>query len=1187
MVDRKLLLSDLQKQVKNLEIDLREQAETVGEVRSRLRGEYDHAFKVGRTAATWTAWRDERVTQVAVAWVLGTVFVRFCEDNGLLPDPYLAGPGDRLVLAEEAEAQFFRDHPDQTLRGWLHQGFDAIASTQAGRSLFDKRHNPLYQIPLSHDEAKNLIAFWRRRGEAGGLVHDFTDPEWDTRFLGDLYQDLSEAARKTYALLQTPEFVEEFILDLTLTPAIEEFGHDVVKMIDPTCGSGHFVLGAFERLLKEWERHAPNRDPHERVRLALDAVHGVDINPFAVAIARFRLLAAALRASHVKTLADSSGYTFPMHLAVGDSLIKDRQLLLFGDELADLQYSTEDLQEHRGILEDSRYHVVVGNPPYITVKDKALNELYREIYSVCTGTYALSVPFAQRFFELATAADEDGRGAGHVGQITANSFAKREFGRRLIEELFAHEVDLTQVVDTSGAYIPGHGTPTLILVGRRRARQRAETVRVVMGIRGEPGAPNDPSQGLVWQAIVGQVNQPGSESDWVSVDDITRFRLARHPWSLGGGGAAGLAEVIQAATGEVLTQEIEPPVGRAVRVGADEAFMRPSNRALRTIADPAALRPLMTGDSRRDWSSYAEDRIWYPHATQLSASGLALELWPWRRLLQERRTFQGNMADAGLRWWDFMQHTSSAYATDLSIAFAFVATHNHFVLDRGGNIFNRHSPVIKLREGASEDDHLRLLGVLNSSTACFWLKQVCQSKGNGGIGGGISDEMWEHRYEFTGTKLQEFPLPSAYPLEFAREIDGLAQRLATVSPAAVAGSGVPTRERLDAAAYEWHATRGQMICLQEELDWQVYSLYGLLDEDLTAPESIRPPMLSLGQRAFEIVLARKMRDEGLETQWFARHGSTPITELPAGWSDEYKAVVQRRIELIENNRNIGLIERPECKRRWATEGWDKMQAKALRDWLLDRCEARELWYHHVDGLEQPRPLTTAQLADELRRDRDVLAVAELYAPGQDLGKVIADLVADEHVPHLAALRYKDSGLSKRADWEQVWDLQRAEDALPDEAAKREFRKQIPVPPKYTSADFVKASYWKHRGKLDVPKERFVSYPGASRDGDPSLLVGWAGWDHREQAQALATLIVAREQEDGWATDRLLPLVAGLREILPWVRQWHGEFDAEWGASPADIYAGFLAETTNRLHLTDEALTSWRPPKTTRGRKARV
>lgn len=376
-----------------------------------------------------------------------------------------------------------------------------------------------------------------------------------------------------------------------------------------------------------------------------------------------------------------------------------------------------------------------------------------------------------------------------------------------------------------------------------------------------------------------------------------------------------------------------------------------------------------------------------------------------------------------------------------------------------------------------------------------------------------------------------------------------------------------------------------MIALQEELDWQVYSFYGLHDEPTSHTEPV--PGLKAGERAFEIVLARRVASGKAETQWFTHHNHTPVTELPAHWSDEYKAIVERRIAVIGGNRNIGLIERPECKRRWATEGWDVMQQKALRDWLLDRCEARELWYQYVDGLEQPRPLTTAQLADELRRDDDVLTVANLYAPGQDLGKVVADLVADEHVPHLAALRYKDTGLVKRADWEQVWDLQRQEDALPDEAAKRAFRKGIPVPPKYTSADFLKSSFWKHRGKLDVPKERFVSYPGASRDGDPSLLVGWAGWDHREQAQALATLIVAREQEDGWADDRLFPLVAGLREILPWVRQWHGEFDPEWGASPADIYEGFLAETTNRLHLTDEALTSWRPAKATRGRKVKV
>nr|WP_246381337.1 BREX-2 system adenine-specific DNA-methyltransferase PglX [Micromonospora jinlongensis] len=1178
-------MSDLQKQVKNLENDLREQAESVEEVRLRLRSEYDHAFKVGRTAATWTAWRDERVTQGAVAWVLGTVFVRFSEDNRLLPDPYLAGPGDRLVLAEEAEAQFFRDRPEETLRGWLEEGFDAIASTQAGKSLFDKRHNPLYQIPLSHDAAKALIGFWRRRGESGNLVHSFRDEYWDTRFLGDLYQDLSEAARKTYALLQTPEFVEEFILDLTLTPAIAEFGHDVVKMIDPTCGSGHFVLGAFHRLLKEWEEHAPNRDPHERVRLALDAVRGVDINPFAVAIARFRLLVAALRACSLKMLSDTAGLTFPMHLAVGDSLLKSRQETLDGKEdLANFAYATEDVKEHGDILRVGQYHVVVGNPPYITVKDKGLNEAYRDMYDTCSGKYALSVPFAQRFFNLAKTADSAGKGAGHVGQITANSFMKREFGKKMIGVLFALRVNLTHVIDTSGAYIPGHGTPTVILVGRNTNLNRPGTIRTVMGIRGEPSVPGDPRKGVVWRAIVDQVNKPGSESQWVSAADNPRAAVLVFPMSLSGGGASAAMTLLGSVRGR-LRQRSDGPIGFYAITGDDEVFLA-SRSPTQWRRSEAPQKRFTTGDGVRDWSLDSEFALWpYRDAKPVMALQDSLLFWPYRTGLRSGLAFGKTREQRRMAWHEMTMLSWQRVSSSRLVSFSDVATHNHFVLDRGVSAFNQHAPVIKLSDGESEDEYLRLLGVLNSSTACFWLKQVSHNKGNEGYQSGIKTEMWERFYEFTGTKLQEFPLPLAYPLELGRKIDGLAQRLAAISPVPVSASSVPTRERLAAARDEWHSIRARMIALQEELDWQVYSLYGLLDEELTAPAG-SVPELKLGERAFEIVLARKMAAGEAETQWFARHGSTPITELPAHWSDEYKAVVERRIAVIEGNRNIGLIERPECKRRWATDGWDVMQQKALRDWLLDRCETRELWYQHVDGLEQPRPLTTAQLADELRRDADVLTVANLYAPGQDLGKVIAGLVADEHVPHLAALRYKDTGLAKRSDWEQVWDLQRQEDALPDEAAKREFRKGIPVPPKYTSADFLKSSFWKHRGKLDVPKERFVSYPGASRDGDPSLLVGWAGWDHREQAQALATLIVAREQEDGWADDRLLPLVAGLREILPWVRQWHGDFDPEWGASPADIYDGFLAETTNRLHLTDEALTSWRPAKATRGRKAK-
>ena len=93
-------------------------------------------------------------------------------------------------------------------------------------------------------------------------------------------------------------------------------------------------------------------------------------------------------------------------------------------------YATEDGPLLLTMLEEGRYDVVVGNPPYITVKDKALNQIYRSKYAnVCKGTYALTVPFMALFFALA----KGGEHAGWVGQITSNSFMKREFGTKLIE----------------------------------------------------------------------------------------------------------------------------------------------------------------------------------------------------------------------------------------------------------------------------------------------------------------------------------------------------------------------------------------------------------------------------------------------------------------------------------------------------------------------------------------------------------------------------------------------------------------------------------------------------------------------------------------------------------------------------------------------------------------------------------
>ena len=64
-----------------------------------------------------------------------------------------------------------------------------------------------------------------------------------------------------------------------------------------------------------------------------------------------------------------------------------------------------------------------------------------------------------------------------------------------------------------------------------------------------------------------------------------------------------------------------------------------------------------------------------------------------------------------------------------------------------------------------------------------------------------------------------------------------------------------------------------------------------------------------------------------------------------------------------------------------------------------------------------------------------------------------------------------------------------------------------------------------------------------------------------------------------------PLLAGLREVMPWVRQWHGEYDDEWGDVPADELEAEYENQLRKHQVGVEELKAWRPVKKTRGRKS--
>jgi hypothetical protein len=404
--------------------------------------------------------------RAALAWIHVPSLARHAQQAGLVPDLLAGGGGDATSVIRTAVAALSAAHP-------------------ALSALADPAVTPIWDGPgLTREEGEALLALWRTAdvfpaGEAGdGLV------------IGELYQALSAEARKGRALVQTPPFIGELLVELSYGRAMWEWGADT-RVIDPACGTGHLLMEAYHQVAARMRRGRPRPSPVAVAEATLAALHGVDIDPYAALLTGYRLLALACRASRV-ALREAPA-AFQVKVACADSLLSDTEPLLA-----------------RGT-----YHVVAANPPYIACADPVAREAIRRRYrQVCHGKYSLAVAFEPLMHELCVP-------GGWVARLTSNAFMKREHGRPLIEDYFT-QVDLRWIIDSSGVYIPGHGTPTVILVSRSRP-QADETVRVVHCERREPARPEDPARAQAWLALSNAVRSR-------EADDTLALRVAEINW---------------------------------------------------------------------------------------------------------------------------------------------------------------------------------------------------------------------------------------------------------------------------------------------------------------------------------------------------------------------------------------------------------------------------------------------------------------------------------------------------------------------------------------------------------------------------------------------------------------------------------------------------------------------------------
>jgi hypothetical protein len=743
------------------------------------------------------------------------------------------------------------------------------------------------------------------------------------------------------------------------------------------------------------------------------------------------------------------------------------------------------------------FDLVVGNPPFVTARNPVKRELYRQRWPrVAFQKYLLLSPFFELSFGLL-------RQNGRLGFIASNAFAKREFGKPLIEEFFP-TVDLQKIVDCSGLMFPGHGTPTCIVFGAQRKPKENSPIRVAAIQPGGGDLRTPPEESPLWHTLAAQHDNPGFENDQVVVSDRNRKDMAKWPWNLDVG-AAPTKNILDANARAVLRDYLAADVGFMFVIGRNDIFMLSGDVPRRLKFMPTVFRALNVGDEIRNYQLRGQNVVLFPYRpldlkliTFPKGSAEARYFAQFQDELSQRPTFAGSFADQGRAPYQYHQLPIERAKNPRSLAFAQIATHLHLVFDPSGCAFNEKAPIIKLPGAAKDDDHHVFGALLNSAAALFWLKQVCFSKRESEEGA------TDTYFEFAGGKVQQLPVPAAIADALGGESNALAGALTTLARGCwERGRELPSLRKLfekpNEAYHGWNAAlpgymkphnelgvpfsstvelearfasareicerlRREMIARQEEMDWLVYAAYGLIDE--------AHPVAAPLTEDVDLTLDREDRPFRL----YAKAGgdlAKALALIPADWSAAKKKLWRTRLEAIRDNEHIRRIEQPVYKRRW-DEQWKVgsrwecgpvAYAQELIDaftwWLSEKAE----W--HLEHKAKAGPIALPDWSAALFKDTRVAAA----------WPVIADTIYEVEKYKFDALdeEKKENRRKPKADNSYTAFERFFRDTILDQSVAHGIPpakpwNELAEKKKWTPAQMKKAQTV--RGKLNVPRERF-------------------------------------------------------------------------------------------------------------------
>jgi type I restriction-modification system DNA methylase subunit len=662
---------------------------------------------------------------------------------------------------------------------------------------------------------------------------------------GDVQIQEKPEVRHAGGVYYTPTYIVNYIVRETVGRLVAGKTPTRVaklRIVDPACGSGSFLLGAYQYLLnwhRDWyiqdgpARHRQQMyqghagewllTAQERKRILTNNIFGVDIDPQAVEVTKLSLLLQVLEGETERSIAVQLRLLHERALPDLDSNIKCGNTLIEPNMYAGEQmqmWSEDELYRINAfdwneafpqIMRSGGFDVVIGNPPYIRIQEMvqwAPTEVvhYRQKYATARrGNYDIYVVFVERALQLLNA-------KGRMGYILPHKFMNSEYGEPLRQML-------------SG----GRNVSTVIHFGDQQVFRKATTYTCLLFL--EKAARRQ----FEWV-------RPGPIAAWRSDERAARKRtlpaerLGAAEWNISVDADAELFERVMASTPLRLGDVADIFVG--LQTSADNVYImdlieeRGENLVLRSqvlgenvIMERGLLHPVVSGvDVTRYAPLPARQFILFPYtveneqATLIPIETIALHYPHTAEYLGRNRDRLEGRERGAFRdetWYRFGRNQNLGIQERTKLCIPRLVEYLYTTYDRDGSFYLDNVDVcgITFKATYRQNDLLYLLALLNSQLM-RWIFPKVSAPFRGGF--------WSANKQFSG----QLPF---------RRIDETRPQDVRAYQDLVAAA---------ASMLDWHSrfkdartpqarqvASGQITALETRIDTCVFDLYGLSPEE--------------------------------------------------------------------------------------------------------------------------------------------------------------------------------------------------------------------------------------------------------------------------------------------------------------------------------------------------------------------